>query len=119
MPPSVHECGDFYTWTDPGPIAAAPVYLQQLLARRAFVPSRSTGSGTAAQAAGLLRVVAEAEVGTRNDRLFWACARAHEKGLDVAPLIDAAVAVGLDRCAAEKTALSAQKARPRRPQGAA
>ncbi|MFJ7207477.1 bifunctional DNA primase/polymerase [Streptomyces sp. NPDC098789] len=66
---------------------------------------------------GLVRVVAGAEQGTRNDRLFWAAAKAwahvkdgHLAAGDVeAALITAAVGVGLGDRAAKATVASARK----------
>lgn len=66
---------------------------------------------------GLVRVVAEAAEGTRNDRLFWAAAKAwahvrdgHLAAGDVeVALITAAVGVGLGERAAKATVASAQK----------
>jgi hypothetical protein len=114
-PPSLHFSGSRYAWSDPGPIAAAPPYLARLLTPPPPSPlsSRRAGSPSAKVAAGLLRVVADAAEGNRNNALFWAACRAHEHGLDVGPLVDAAVANGLSRRAADATARSAaDTARP-------
>jgi hypothetical protein len=113
-PPSRHASGRLYEWTNPGEIVEAPPYLAQLIARPAVRMREATGQLTPARAAGLLRVVSEAPSGKRNDRLYWACVRAREAGGDVTPLIEAAVANGLDRTEAEKTAKSAENAPPPR-----
>lgn len=88
-----------------------PVVFRQ--ARR-IVPS-SDRSGRVLD--GLVRVVATAAEGTRNDRLFWAAAKAwahvrdgHLAAGDVeAALVTAAVGVGLGERAAKATVASAQK----------
>ena len=118
-PPSRHASGRLYEWANPGEIVEAPAYLARLITRAPIRLCTPTGALTPARAAGLLRVVVEAPTGKRNDRLYWACARAHEAGGDVAPLIEAAVANGLDRDEAEKTAQSAENAPPSRPRGVA
>jgi Bifunctional DNA primase/polymerase, N-terminal len=118
-PPSLHASGKRYEWTNSGPIADAPPYLRSLLARPPTKTRPVTGQVTPAQMAGLIRVVAEAPAGTRNNKLFWACCRAAEKGLDVAPLVEAAVNNGLSRAEADATAESAAAAPPLRAGGAA
>jgi hypothetical protein len=111
-PPSLHSSGRRYEWIDAGPVVDAPDYLRGLLARPQAQRRRATGRVTDRQMAGLLRVVAEAPYRQRNNRLYWACARAHEVGADVAPLIAAAVANGLPADEADKTARSAENAPP-------
>ena len=59
--------------------------------------------------AGLVRTVADAPPGTRNDRLFWAVARAAEAGLDTAPLIEAGISAGLTTTEATRTVASAAR----------
>ena len=112
--PSVHASGQLYRWTDTGPIAEAPDYLLRLAVRPPRRASPVTGNATPAMIAGWLRVITEAPKGTLNNRLFWACARAHEYGIDVQPFIDAAVAKGHPRRGAEATADSAATAPPRK-----
>lgn len=109
-PPSLHESGQRYEWIDEGPIVEAPEYLRSLLARPTPVIPTGTRTVTPAVAAGLVRTVAEAPPGTRNSRLYWACSRAFEKGVDINPLVDAAVRNGLSRREAERTAASAATA---------
>ncbi|HEX2301809.1 MAG TPA: hypothetical protein VHH34_25445 [Pseudonocardiaceae bacterium] len=62
----------------------------------------------------LVQFVSESTEGERNRRLFWACCRAHERGLDTEPLIAAAVALGYSERAARRTAQSAAKRPPRK-----
>lgn len=109
-PPSLHESGQRYEWINEGPIVEAPEYLRSLLARPTPVIPTGTRTVTPAVAAGLVRTVAEAPPGTRNSRLYWACSRAFEKGVDINPLVDAAVRNGLSRREAERTAASAATA---------
>ena len=109
-PPSVHECGGTYRWTDESPIADAPHFLRRLLAIPKTTRRVVTSGASPQMVAGLVRAVAEAQEGARNRLLYWACCRAYERGLDVGALIDAAEANGLDRGSAEATARSAAKA---------
>lgn len=109
-PPSLHESGRRYEWIDKGPIVEAPDYLRRLLARPTPVIPTGTGAVTPAVVAGLVRTVAEAPPGTRNAKLYWACSRAFERGVDINPLVDAAIANGLPRREAERTAASAASA---------
>lgn len=78
-PPSVHESGGMYQWLTDAPIAPAPVWLRKLLAPERKV-SRHIGPIRPGGDAGLVRTVAEAEDGTRNDKLWWAARKAFERG---------------------------------------
>lgn len=113
-PPSLHICGGRYFWLEQAPAAYAPDWVKARMNPpvRHYVP-RPGGAGRSAD--GLLRHVlgAGSEAGERNRRLYWACCRAHENGLDVGPLVDAAVGLGLVRAAAEATARSAANPPPR------
>jgi hypothetical protein len=111
MPPSAHTSGRTYSWVNEiDPIQPAPRWLAELLAPATIpLPTATTSVASPARAAALLRVVAEAQSGERNSRLFWACARAMECGLDVAPLIEAAIAVGLTEGEATRTVQSAAR----------
>jgi len=62
---------------------------------------------------GLVRFVAAASQGERNHSLYWAAARAHEKGLDTQPLFAAARSIGLSEKEAAQTIASAARARSR------
>ncbi|MFI6767267.1 bifunctional DNA primase/polymerase [Streptomyces sp. NPDC050355] len=83
--------------------------------RRTYVP---TGDGASKALDGLVRVVLEAADGTRNDRLFWAAAKAwgHVMNGHLAAdeaeraLVDAAVRRGLAEAEARRTIASAQRA---------
>jgi hypothetical protein len=107
-PPSVHASGPLRVdrpWPDrsgpePAPHAAHP-------AAPPVPPPQPAGSQSDA---GLVRVVAEAPPGTRNTRLYWEAVRAHHDGLDVQPLIAAAVKAGLSVAEAEATTRSAAHA---------
>lgn len=110
-PPSVHECGGIYEWTDRRPAQYAPAWVREILnppTRR--YPVRPGSGGSIAH---LVAFVASSPEGTRNSRLYWAACRAHEIGADPAPLIDAAVSIGLVHGAAEATVRSAGRATPR------
>ncbi|GAA4559479.1 bifunctional DNA primase/polymerase [Pseudonocardia xishanensis] len=108
-PPSVHACGQRYAWLDTGPIVDAPDYLVGLIRR----PERAIVTGapvTEAVVAGLVRTVRTAANGSRNRALYWAACRAVEKGIDPAPLVEAAVANGLSAHEAQRTVDSAATA---------
>jgi hypothetical protein len=62
---------------------------------------------------GLVRFVAAAGQGERNHSLYWAAARAHEKGLPTEPLLAAARSIGLSEKEATQTIASAARARSR------
>jgi hypothetical protein len=109
LPESVHPAGPRYEWLREMPIAPAPCWLVKLLrpSGRAEVEfNRSTGDPSR-RAQALLNVVLQSPEGDRNNRLFWACARAGEAGIDLNPLIDAGVHIGLSRAEATRTAQSA------------
>lgn len=110
VPPSLHATGNAYIWTNPGPIVDAPDYLRSLLARPPIIIRPACGHITEARMSGLVRFVAEAPEGRLNINLYWAACRCHEYGVDPAPVVDAAVAAGHPRRAAERTAESATKA---------
>lgn len=57
----------------------------------------------------LVRTVAEAQVGERNSRLFWAACRASAEGHDPLPLLAAALDAGLTEAEATRTIASAQR----------
>lgn len=118
-PPSAHGSGRLYAWSNAGPIVDAPDYLMRLLRRPRRPVAGPSRTASPAVLAGLARVVREAQEGERNRRLYWACARAHEKGIDTGFLVDAAVERGLSRRAAERTADSAADAPPLPNGGAA
>jgi hypothetical protein len=109
-PPSLHGSGRRYELARGGPIAPAPGFLRYLLKPPLAAPRpATTGAAPPAVAAGLLRVVQRAHEGNRNKSLFWAVRTAAEKGVDPNPLVDAAVANGLSRREAERTAQSAAR----------
>lgn len=117
VPPSVHASGERYEWTDAGAIAPAPDYLRTLLTPPPVRVHTPSGTVSPRVAEALLRVVREAPNGKRNDLLYWAASRAVEKGVDVGPLIDAAVENGLSFAEAAATVRSAAKS-PARAGGA-
>lgn len=112
MPPSLHESGNRYEWiNEEDGIQPAPPWLIELLTPAALPLSLTTGSASPARAQALLREVRKAEPGERNRRLYWACCKAVGVGLDLAPLVAAAVEIGLTQREAEATAKSAAKQR--------
>lgn len=108
--PSVHECGSSYSWVDQRPAAWAPRWVRTILNPPVPRPRVGPGQGRLDP---LVRFVTDSVEGQRNGRLFWASCRAVEDGLDPAPLIDAAVAVGLSTAEATATVRSAMRS-PRR-----
>lgn len=112
-PPSVHMAGGTYEWIDQQPAAYAPAWVKAIMNPpiRRFAPRPGGGSIEP-----LVQFVLGAGTGDgeRNNRLYWACCRAHEKGLDPTPLVDAAVSLGLTQMAADATARSAAQAPARR-----
>lgn len=109
-PPSLHASTARYTWTDTGPIRPAPDWLAGLINRRPVSTSPVTGAVTEGRLHGLVHYVATAPPGTRNSRTYWAAARLHEVGADVAPIIAAALKAGLSEREATRTAASAASA---------
>lgn len=105
-PPSVHACGGTYVWLDDRPAAPTPRWVATVLNPPApRLPYRPGG-----RIEPLVRFVAAGPEGERNRRLFWAACRAVEAGIDPAPLIDAAVGVGVVAPAAAATVRSAARA---------
>lgn len=111
-PPSVHACGGHYEWIDQRSAAYAPRWVALILN-----PPRPRYAGQPGKGAGLdalVRWVGESPEGQGNNRLYWAACRAHESGLDVEPLIDAAVGRGTPHMEAVATARSAEHAPARK-----
>lgn len=111
LPPSIHPCGEPYTWTTRTPAVPAPTWVRLLLAPP---KPRYTGGEHHGGIDGLVKWLLDAEEGDRNRRLYWTACRAHEAGIDPAPLIDAAQANGTPYAEAKATVDSAAKAPPRR-----
>lgn len=112
MPPSLHVSGRRYSWVNEhSGIQPAPQWLVELLTPPTVElrGDPNVNTATPARAEALLKVVREAQEGERNARLYWACCRAAECGLDPAPLVAAAVAVGLPEWEATNTARSAAR----------
>lgn len=108
-PPSIHpDSGKPYEWVRVATTAPAPGWLRRLLAPPPIRRPARTDAPVSLEP--LLRVIHEDPGGELNNRLFWACCRAHESGLDTTPLIEAAVAKGHPRRSAERTAQSAANA---------
>jgi hypothetical protein len=112
VPRSIHPAtGQPYRWEE-HPVGAVPVGLRELL-RPAPQPVTTYVSNGDASAAGLVRTVASAPEGKRNDVLYWAARRAGENGIldQVAgELFDAAVSAGETQSKARRTIESARKA---------
>lgn len=110
MPPSVHLSGREYSWVNSTQgITPAPAWLVELLTPGMLPLSYSPTSDSPARAEALARVVREAEEGERNRRLFWAASRALEAGIDTAPLMEAAKAIGLPEHEVIRTVRSAAR----------
>lgn len=108
MPPSLHASGRRYSWTTQLPVAWAPEWLGGILdPPRPARASTVTGNGH-----GLVRAVAAASEGNRNNVLLWAACRAVEDGLDdpvLDELADAAVAGGQTSTEVRSTIASARR----------
>jgi hypothetical protein len=110
--PSVHPNGSPYRWLNHSPIAYAPGWLRQQASRPKPPPPQPFTGTVGAREAGLVRAVAEATEGSRNDILYWAACRALETGAydhirD--SLADAARSAGLSDRSVEATLQSAER----------
>src|SRR5688500_8284211 len=81
---------------------------------RAATKARAPCRFSTGDLGGLVGFVANAEVGDRNNSLYWAACRAHEQGLPTGELLAAAVARGLSEADAADTIASASRAPQRR-----
>jgi hypothetical protein len=125
-PPSLHVSGRRYTWSARRPIPVAPEWLAQLISRPTLVAAPASAArcfphgrlGPFAPLSGpdsddgLVRIVAEAVEGNRNNALHWAACRAAERGAEPAlldRLRDAARSVGLDDREVDRTLRSAHR----------
>jgi hypothetical protein len=109
-PPSIHPAtGQPYRW-EHHPVALLPHALRELLRPRAR--PIITNRGNSGNGAGLVRTVAQAQEGSRNDTLYWAACRAVEDGLINQledQLIAAAMTAGETETKARRTVASARK----------
>jgi hypothetical protein len=115
--PSLHRSGHRYRWVNDLPMAPTPTWMRTLLVPAVkSQPIEVAHRGTVAQertTAGLVRTVANAAPGTRNQVLNWATFRAYESGCDSALLADieaAALSVGLPVDEVRRTMASAARA---------
>ncbi|WP_225732296.1 MULTISPECIES: bifunctional DNA primase/polymerase [unclassified Nocardia] len=112
-PPSIHPCGARYRWLNRAPIAELPDRLRDRVRApvvSAFRQRLFGGDGTSAE--GLVRSVAQAHPGQRNNILFWAAARVFAEGREHEVLnliIEAAEAIGLSHNEIERTIRSASR----------
>lgn len=113
-PPSLHASGRRYSWANELPIAVAPRWLAEL----AIQPVRTLWSTvhavvfTGASDDGLVRLVAQAADGERNNVLWWAGWRAAQRGslASLAPALRAAaLGIGLGADEIERTLASAAR----------
>jgi Bifunctional DNA primase/polymerase, N-terminal len=111
VPPSIHpDTGKPYRWVSRCEPAILPARLQGLLTPPPRPIYRPRNRNTSA--VGLLRKVAEASEGNRNNALFWAACRAGEDGiLDEIEdqLLAAAISTGVSELGARKTVTSARR----------
>jgi len=114
-PPSLHGSGRRYAWGNALPIALSPPWLAELAVQPARpLPSTvHTGVFTGASDDGLVRFVAQAADGERNNALWWAGWRAAQRGslASLAPALRAAArGIGLGSDEIERTLASAAQA---------
>lgn len=114
MPPSMHACGLRYRWLARLAIAAVPGWLGELIGPpRGWVAQGFVARPTSGRGDGLVRVVACAPEGRRNDLLNWAAYRAFELGGDpglIAEIRAAALNTGLTAGEVDRTITSAARA---------
>lgn len=112
MPGSVHpDTGKLYRIERNLPIAALPQLLLPLVTPPAFVPPAPRTANPERRSDGLIRTVAEAVGGRRNEMTFWALCRALERGAVgvLAEIRDAALSTGLTEREFETCLRSAQR----------
>ena len=120
-PGSLHQTGRAYTVASAAPIAPVPKWIAELLQPPPREPRRAVASdhfaGSLQALTGVLRVVLNAQPGTRNGKLHWAACRLFEKSragvLSAAAaegmLLDAARAIHLPEGEARGTVASARR----------
>lgn len=113
IPPALHnETGKPYAWNDVPFVAELPQQAVDALApRKPSVPLPAPVVDRPSNLGGLVRAVAEAVEGERNQKLFWSACRAFDNGDDdiVQDLFDAALSVGLTDSEATATIDSARR----------
>lgn len=113
IPPALHnETGKPYAWNDVPFVAELPQQAVDALApRKPSVTLPAPVSEHSGNLDGLVRSVAEAVEGERNQKLYWASCRAFDHGNDdiVQELFDAALSVGLTDSEASATIDSARR----------
>lgn len=112
VPPSLHPSGRRYSWGNALPIAKAPGWLADLVRKpRAVQLPQTSGVVSTSSVDALVRTVAAAKPGSRNDVTYWAARRAAERGAP-ARVFDrihaAAVSVGITTAEADRTINSAR-----------
>lgn len=109
-PPSQHLSGQRYEWITQLPTAPAPGWVRQILAPPLrLVP---TPFHSSAGCDGLVRMIAQAKQGERNNALNWAAYRAYQRGGPlnlIEEIRAAALAVGLGADEVDRTIASASR----------
>lgn len=116
--PSVHPSGHVYAWTGPDTIAEAPNWLIEALT--AAKPAQTQTLTPAAMRtpdmraiAGVLRRLAQAREGERNNLTYWAAHRLRERGIAhadaQAAIVPIAQRLGLPESEARRTIASAYR----------
>ena len=113
MPPSPHPAtGHPYRWWPRPPMALPELAVAAMLPAPPRLRPTSTRT-TSSSAEGLVRVVAEAPEGRRNDLLYWAAKKAVDEGYDGHVLEEieaAALGAGLTELETARTISSARRA---------
>src|SRR5699024_11970654 len=120
IPPALHnETGKPYAWNDVPFVAALPQQAVDALApRKPSVTLPAPVSEHSGKLDGLVRSVAKAVEGERNQKLYWASCRAFDHGDDavIQDLFEAALSVGLTEQEASATIDSARRTERQQPE---
>lgn len=112
LPGSIHPItGEPYRWETMDSVAMLPDHLIRTVFKSSWNPKKKAHTFVGKDGSALLRTLAGAREGERNNLLFWVGCRAHEIGLDLnEDLLEVALDIGLDLPEIEGTLESARNA---------